>query len=410
MPGNDTYSRSTRLAVGGRSRKVNRGAVNPPVVHVSTFLFDSLEEMLRVSAKPTDRGGQYYGRTGTATTRALEDAITLIDGGAGCVLFPSGLSAVASALLSFLEKGDHLLMVDTCYGPSRTFCDNRLRALGIDVTYYDPMIGAGISSLIRDNTRCIFLESPGSITFEVQDIPAICKAAKRAGVITALDNTWASSFYFDAFGHGVDISIQAGTKYLSGHADVMMGMVSAKDPGHLQRVRELAFDMGLHAAPDDCYLLLRGIRTLELRLGKHQSNALKLARWLQGLPVVRQVLHPALPGCPGHEFWKRDFRGASGLFAVLIDPVNTKSLGAMLDHMQLFGMGYSWGGYESLIIPMNPASLRSASDCGLEGTLLRIHAGLEDPDDLIRDLDSGFERMRLAGATSGDDIDQRLNL
>ena len=408
MPAKDRFSSSTRLAVGGRSGEVNRGAVNPPVVHVSTFLFDSLKEMQRVSVRPTDRGGQYYGRVGTATTRALEDAITLIDGGAGCVLFPSGLSAIASALLSFIEKGDHLLMLDSCYGPTRTFCDNRLKALGIEVRYYDPMIGAGISSLIQDNTRCIFLESPGSITFEVQDIPAMCKAARDAGVTTLLDNTWASPLYFDAFGHGVDVSIQAGTKYLSGHADVMMGTVSAQQPGHLQRVRDLAFDMGLHAAPDDCFLLLRGIRTLELRLEKHHRSALKLVQWLQDLPEVRKVLHPALPGCPGHEFWKRDFKGASGLFAVVIDPVNTENLGVMLDHMQLFGMGYSWGGFESLMIPMKPESVRSVSGNAVDGTLLRIHAGLEDPNDLISDLDSGFERLRLAGTNTIQAADKPL--
>jgi cystathionine beta-lyase len=406
MPENKSYSRSTHLAVGGRSGDVTRGAVNPPVVHASTFLFDSLGEMLRISANPTDRSDQYYGSTGTATSRALEDAITLIDGGAGCVLFPSGLSAVASALLSFLEKGDHLLMVDSCYGPTRVFCDDRLSAFGIETTYYDPMIGAGISSLIRPNTRCIFLESPGSITFEIQDIPAICEVARNAGLITLMDNTWATSLYFDAFAHGADISIQAGTKYLSGHADVMMGMVSAQDSIHLQQVRELAFDMGLLAAPDDCYLILRGIRTLELRLEKHHANALKLARWLQDVPTVQRVLYPALPDCPGHEFWKRDFQGASGLFSVVIDPVNTEQLGAMLDHMQLFGMGYSWGGFESLMIPMDTESLRCASDCSVGGTLLRIHVGLEDPDDLIRDLDAGFERMRLAGAGIPGDIDQ----
>jgi len=289
-------------------------------------------------------------------------------------------------------------MVDSCYGPTRAFCDDRLTALGIEVTYYDPMIGAGISSLIQDNTRCIFLESPGSITFEVQDIPAICKAARQVGVITLMDNTWASPLYFDAFGYGVDVSIQAGTKYLSGHADVIMGMVSAKDPGHLRQVRKLAFDLGLHAAPDDCYLLLRGIRTLELRLEKHQRSALELAQWLQGLPEVRKVLHPALPGCPGHEFWKRDFQGASGLFAVVIDQVDTKCLAAMLDHMQLFGMGYSWGGYESLMIPMSPESHRCASACAMGGTLLRIHAGLEDTNDLIRDLESGFERIHIGNS------------
>ena len=308
MADKSSYSRNTRLAVGGRSREVNRGAVNPPVVHVSTFLFDTLEDLQRVSANPYDRDGQYYGRTGTVTTRSLEDALSLIDGGLGCVLFPSGLSAIASALLSFLQKGDHLLMADSCYGPTRTFCHRRLQPLGIEVTYYDPVIGENISGLFRENTRCVFLESPGSITFEVQDVPALCEQAGQSGIITLLDNTWASPLYFDAFGQGVDVTIQAGTKYVSGHADVMAGAVSAKDPDHLQRIRELAFDMGLHMAPDDCYLLLRGLRTLDLRLERHQANALKLARWLQGVPVVRKVIHPALPGCLGHELWKRDFQ------------------------------------------------------------------------------------------------------
>lgn len=399
MKKTDSRSVSTRLVMGGRSREVNRGAVNPPVVHVSTFLFDSLEDMRQVSARPTDRGGQYYGRVGTQTTRALEDAITLIDGGSGCVLFPSGISAITGALLAFLEQGDHLLMVDACYGPTRTFCDRRLESLGVDVTYYDPMIGAGIADLIQENTRCIFLESPGSITFEIQDIPAICQAARKAGVITLMDNTWATPLYFDAFAHEVDISIQAGTKYFSGHADVMAGSVSASDPDHVQRLRELAFDLGLHMAPDDCYLLLRGIRTLEVRLERHQRTAFELAAWLKGRPGVRRVLHPAFSDCPGHAEWKRDFSGASGLFAIVIDPVDTPALGAMLDGMDLFGMGYSWGGFESLMIPMDPALLRSASNLRIEGTLLRIHAGLEDTDDLIRDLEAGFARLWAAAGT-----------
>jgi cystathionine beta-lyase len=393
MGKNDNLSVSTRLVTAGRLRKVDHGAVNPPVVHESTFLFDSLEEMQRVSVHPTERSGQVYGRIGTVTTRALEDAITLIEGGAGCVLFPSGLSAITGALLAFLEAGDHLLMVDTCYGPTRTFCDSRLASLGVEVTYYDPMIGAGISELVRKNTRCIFMESPGSLTFEVQDVPAICRVARERGIVTLLDNTWASPLYFDAFAHGVDVSIQAGTKYFSGHSDVMAGSVSASDPDHVARVRDLAFDLGLHMAPDDCYLLLRGMRTLELRLEQHQRGALKLARWLKDQPGVRTVLHPALPSCPGHLQWQRDFSGASGLFAIVIDPVGTDALSAMLDHMELFGMGFSWGGFESLIVPMDYTSLRTASDPGIEGTLLRIHVGLENPDDLIRDLGSGLERL-----------------
>jgi cystathionine beta-lyase len=269
--------------------------------------------------------------------------------------------------------------------------------MGVEVTYYDPMIGDGIADLIRKNTRCIFLESPGSITFEVQDIPAICRAARTADVITLMDNTWATPLYFDAFGHGVDVSIQAGTKYFSGHADVMAGSVSASDPVHVQRVRDLAFDLGLHIAPDDCYLLLRGIRTLGVRLERHQRTALDLAAWFAGRPGIRRVLHPAFPDCPGHAEWIRDFSGATGLFAIETDPVDTLALAAMLDDMSLFGMGYSWGGFESLMIPMDPKSLRTASNPGIEGTLLRIHAGLEDTDDLICDLEAGFERLWQAG-------------
>ncbi|MBI3453149.1 MAG: cystathionine beta-lyase, partial [Rhodospirillales bacterium] len=291
--------------------------------------------------------------------------------------------------------GDHALVVDSIYGPTRRVCDTLLARFGVEVTYYDPAVGAGIAALIRPNTRLVFLETPGSLSFEMQDVPAIAAAARKAGAITVIDNTWATPLYFRPLAHGVDVSLVAATKYIGGHADLMMGILTATEAA-FPKLRQAADDLGGCAGPDDCFLALRGLRTLGVRLARHFETGLILARWFQRRPEVARVLHPALPGDPGHDLWRRDFTGASGLFGIELKPVPRRALAAMLDGMKLFGMGYSWGGYESLLIPTDPRPLRTARPWAATGQLLRVHAGLESPDDLIADLDAGFNRLKAA--------------
>ena len=307
----------------------------------------------------------------------------------------SGKAAITATLLALLKAGDHLLIVDSVYAPTRRFADHTLSRFGIETTYYDPLIGHGIAELIRPETRVVFCESPGSVTFEVQDLPAIAEAAHAAGAVVITDNTWASPLYFKPFAHGADISIQAATKYVGGHSDLMMGVITTTEELH-HRLQAPLYEVASVAAPDDCYLALRGLRTLAARLERHQRSALQLADWLSHRPEVAKVLYPALPGAPGHELWKRDFLGASGLFGFVLRPCSKTQLAAMLDHMELFGMGYSWGGYESLLIPTHPEAIRTAVPWRAEGPLLRIHVGLEDPADLIRDLEAGFARLTAA--------------
>jgi cystathionine beta-lyase len=307
----------------------------------------------------------------------------------------SGKTAITSTLLALLGSGDHLLVPDSVYAPTRHFCSATLARFGIETTYYDPVIGAGIEALIRSNTRLVFTESPGSLTFEVQDIPAIAEAAHRRGCLVLMDNTWASPLFFKPFRHGVDISIQAATKYIGGHSDLMMGIVTCTEAVH-DRLRRGVMEVATAAAPDDCYLALRGLRTLAARLERHQASALRIAEWLAGRPEVREVRHPALPDDPGHALWRRDFLGASGLFGFILEPRPKAAVAAMLDGMELFGMGWSWGGYESLLIPTHPETCRSATPWRVEGVPMRIHVGLEDPDDLIRDLEAGFRRLAAA--------------
>src|SRR6185436_11935453 len=302
------------------------------------------------------------------------DAINRLEGGAGCVLAPSGYAAVTVALLSVLSSGDHLLMTDAAYGPTRVFCDKILTRFGVEVTYYEPTIGAGIAELIRPNTRAVFCESPGSLTFEVQDIPAIAEAAHKRGLVVIADNTWATPLLFDAFAHGVDITLHTATKYIVGHSDAMLGVVTAND-ATWKRLLETHGNLGIHTGPDDVYLGQRGLRTLAVRLKQHFETAMTLAKWLQARPEVARVLYPALPDDPSHKLWKRDFKSASGLFGVEFKPVSQTALAAMLDHLELFGMGWSWGGYESLIVPSHPT--RTARAYHTDGPLLRIHAGLE---------------------------------
>jgi len=383
----------TRLVEAGRRAEWTQGLVNPAVWRASTILFDSVAEM-KAAYPPTD-GTLHYGRNGTPTSWALCEALTELEPGAAMTrLYPSGSAAVAAALLSILETGDELLMVDTAYGPTRAFCDGLLRRFGVKTIYYDPLIGAGIETLVGDRTRAIFMESPGTHSFEVQDVPAICAVAKAKGLVTLIDNTWATPLYFQAIAAGADFSILACTKYIGGHADLMLGSVTAteKVAPRLEQARRV---LGQTAGPDDAWLALRGLRTLDVRLARHQENGLKVAHWLKAQPQVARVLHPALPDCPGHGIWKRDFAGATGLFSFVLEGGDDAARTALIESLELFGIGYSWGGYESLALPADP--VRTATRLELEGPLVRLHIGLEDADDLIADLAAALERYGAAG-------------
>ena len=380
----------TRLAHAGREPARQHGFVNTPIYRGSTVIFPT------VAALEANDQAFTYGRLGTPTVRALEEAIAELEGGHRTLLTPSGLSAIATSLLAFLAAGDELLIVDSVYRPARRFCDNVLKRLGVTITYYDPRIGADIAQLITKKTKVVFTESPGSQTFEVQDIPAIAEAAHAAGAVVILDNTWATPLYFKPFAHGADVSIQAATKYIGGHADIMLGSITMNEKtlGVVAKTHE---DLGLCVGPEDVYLGLRGLRSLGVRLARHQQSALEIARWLAERPEVARVIHPGLPSDPGHTLWKRDFTGSSGLFSIVLKPVPHEQLAAMLDGLSLFGMGYSWGGFESLILPFDPRAYRSATQWQAEGPALRLHIGLEDVDDLKADLDAGFARLTARG-------------
>ncbi len=385
-------ARDTRIVHAGHDARAHHGAVNPPVYHASTITFPTVEALKAAQARKFD--GVYYGRYGTPTTRALDDAVAELEGGRWCVSVGSGMAAVSTVLLALLKAGDHLLMVDSVYWPTRHFCDKLLANLGIRTTYYDPLIGAGIADLIEPETRLVFAESPGSLTFETQDIPAIVASARENGVLVALDNTWASPILFRPFDHGVNLSIQAATKYIVGHSDAMLGTITTADRALFERVKETAGEVGHAVGAQEAYLGLRGLRTLSARLRQHQDNALTVARWLQTRPEVERVLYPALPEDPGHALWQRDFSGASGLFGVLLKPgPSADAVAAMLDGLRLFGMGFSWGGYESLILDTTRSINRVASRWDHAGPVLRIHVGLEDPADLIADLEAGLARL-----------------
>jgi cysteine-S-conjugate beta-lyase len=391
----------TKLTTLGRDPEANFGVVNPPVYHASTILFPTLAA-IEAAQKSKSKNQMRYGRYGTPTTFALQDAIAELEGGYASFAVGSGAAAILAVLMAFTKSGDHVLCVDTAYAPTRRYCDVVLKRYGVETTYYDPAIGAGIAALIKPNTTLCMLESPGSMTFEVQDVPAIVAACKAKGVATAMDNTWATALYFRPFDHGVDVSVQAGTKYVGGHSDIMMGLVAVRDLAIYEKVRPAVDDLGAATGPDDQFLALRGLRTLGVRMPRHYETGLKLARWLERQPEVVRVLHPALPSCPGHELWKRDFKGASGLFSFVLKPVAKPALAAMLDDLELYGMGFSWGGYESLIVPGNVAAIRTATGWSEPGQLLRVHAGLEDPEDLIADLDAGFARLRAASAKAAE--------
>ncbi|HYD11532.1 MAG TPA: cystathionine beta-lyase [Allosphingosinicella sp.] len=372
----------TRLVAAGRRREWTQGLVNPAVWRASTILFDDIAAMH--DAEPVRDGILHYGRNGTPTTWALCEALTGLEEGAALTrLYPSGSAAVAGALLSVLAAGDELLMVDSAYGPTRAFCDTVLRRFGVTTHYYDPLLGAGIADLIGEKTRAIFLESPGTYTFEVQDVPAICAAARARGVATLIDNTWATPLYLPALALGVDISILACTKYIGGHADLMLGSVTVTEPfaTRLERTRRV---LGQTAGPDEAWLALRGLRTLSVRLARHQESGLRVARWLAGQPQVARVLHPALPSCPSHEHFARDFKGASGLFSIVLKGGDEAAAARLIERLTLFGIGYSWGAFESLAVPGHVTRTCGAAE--REGPLVRLHIGLEDADDLIADL------------------------
>ena len=386
----------TALTHFGRDPARFDGVVNPPVYRASTVLFPNLAALEAASRQPFT--GTYYGRFGTPTTFALEEAMAALEGAHRAVAVESGLAAITTTLLAFLEPGDHLLMVDTVYGPTRFFCDGLLARMGISTTYYASDSGADLAGLIRPETRLIFTESPGSLTFEVQDIPAICQLAHVRGIPVALDNTWATPLHFKAFDHGVDVSIHAATKYVVGHADAMLGIINV-NAAHHERIKKAAVALGHCAGSEECALGLRGLRTLAVRLARHQATALTLIEWLSARPEVRYVRYPAWPQDPGHGLWQRDFCGASGLFAIEMAPCTPEALAAFVDGLTLFGLGYSWGGFESLLLPVHPEHTRTATAWTTAGPWLRVHAGLEAPADLINDLAAGFERWNRAGGT-----------
>ncbi|MCH8536434.1 MAG: cystathionine beta-lyase [Alkalimonas sp.] len=387
--------KNTHLIQAGRGKKWVGQAVNPPVVRASTITFDTMAELAHASQHKGERV-PFYGRRGTATHFAFQEAMCELEGGAGCALYPCGAAAVSGALLSFLQQGDHLLMVDSVYEPTRALCEKILRPMGIDTEYYDPMLGAGIADLIRPSTKVIFLESPGSLTMEVQDVPAICRIAKQHDIVTVLDNTWASPILCRPFDMGVDISIQAATKYIVGHSDVMLGTACANEK-HWPQLREHSYVLGYCASADDVYQASRGLRTLGIRLQQHQNNALQIARWLADRQEVETVRHPAFAGNPGHAEFQRDFSGSNGLFSFVLKQGGAKAVAAFVEGMQYFKMGFSWGGYESLISPtLNVQKLRTASHWPYQGPLIRLHIGLEDPDDLMADLEQAFQRYQAA--------------
>ncbi len=385
----------TTVVHSGLHPERHHGAVNPPVFHASTILSETVAEFRRRRQNwILEQPGTYYGRFGTPTIEALQEAIAALEGGHRSVVYPSGLAACAGALLAFLSAGDHLLMSDTVYAPTRNFANGFLKRFGVGTAFFDPLVGRSIESLIRPETRVIYLESPGSLTFEVQDVPVIAEAARRRGITVIADNTWGTPLYFKPFAHGVDVSVQAATKYIVGHSDAMLGAITCTKEAW-PRLKRSTHELGQTAGPDDVYLGQRGLRTLAVRLKQHWKAGVALAEWIARQPEVERVLHPALPGDPGHAIWKRDFTGACGLFGVVLkEGITERALCAMIDGLELYGIGSSWGGFESLIVPFDPRETRTATKWPHKGPCFRIHAGLENVEDLIADLEGGFERLR----------------
>ena len=383
----------TRLVHAGRHPEEQHGVVNTPVYHASTVLSPNLADWEQKKKDyAADKPGVYYGRHGTPTLAALEEAVAGLEGGYRSMLYPSGLAACACALVAYVKAGDHVLISDSAYGPMRRAGWRFLRRFGVEVQFYDPLTGAGIAALMRPNTTAVVVEAPGSLTFEMQDIPAIAAVAHQQGATVIMDNTWATPLYFKPFEHGVDVSIHAGTKYIVGHSDAMLGVVTTTRECW-KALKDTHVDLGQTAGPDDVFLALRGLRTMAVRLKQHGETGLALAQWLSQQPEVARVLHPALPGDAGHAIWKRDFTGASGLFSVVLKPVAHEAFAAFIDGLELYGIGASWGGFESLAMPFNPAEVRNATKWPHAGPAFRIHAGLEHVDDLIADLAAGLKRL-----------------
>ncbi|MFS2110357.1 cystathionine beta-lyase [Sphingomonas sp. Sphisp140] len=386
---NKVWQDKTKVVSAGRRKEWTQGIVNPPVWRASTILYDNVADLRASGAKDTHHR-LFYGRRGTPTQWSLAEALTELEPGAeATLLYPSGVAAIVSTLLALLSPGDHLLVPDSAYDPTRNFANGLLKRMGIETSYYDPLIGEGIAALCRENTRVIFLESPGSLTFEVQDVPAIVAVAKDRGIATVLDNTWATPLLFPAIQLGIDYTILAATKYVVGHSDVMLGSVTAAE-GKYQKLRDTSYQLGQTASPDDAWLGARGLRTMAIRLEQHGRAALQIAEWLKTRPEVARVLHPALPDCPGHELFHRDFKGAAGLFSFVLNGGGEKERAALIDMLEHFGIGYSWGGYESLALPVDPQRFRTATEWKAEGPVVRLQIGLEDPEDLIADLERGL--------------------
>jgi len=381
----------TQVTHLGRNPSKHLGAVSTPVYRATTILFENVAEL--EAAEQGRHPGITYGLHGLPTVRDLQSAMAELEGGHASLAVASGLAAITLALIGVTSAGDHVLVTDSAYGPTRRFCNNQLTRLGIEVSYYDPLIGAGIGREMRPNARVVFCESPGSLSFEVQDIPAIAQAAHRGGAIVMMDNTWATPLGFPAFAHGVDVSVHAGTKYVGGHCDVLVGLITCNEATY-PRMHRLWTDMGVALSSDDAFLALRGLRTLAVRLKQHTESALAIARWLRTRPEVEEVIFPALEGARGHDLWRRDFKGGCGLFGVILKPVSKAKIDAMLDSLQLFRLGWSWGGFESLIIPAHPERIRTATRWDASGPYIRLHVGLEDAQDLIDDLAAGFDRLR----------------
>ena len=381
----------TRLITAGRDTEGQHGFVNPAVYHASTVLYPTAQDQV------AHRARYQYGRRGTPTSEALENALRALEGEAcaGAALMPSGLAAISTALLAVAGSGDHILVTDSVYRPTRVFCDGLFKRMGVETTYYDPLIGAGIARLFKPNTRAVFVEAPGSQSFEMQDIPAIAQVAHAKGALVLMDNTWATPLYFRALEKGVDLSIQAGTKYIGGHSDIMFGCAAA-NAAALPALKTAMNSLGLCVGPDDMFLALRGLRTLAVRLARHYESGLRVARWLAQRPEVLRVLHPALDSDPGHAIWRRDFTGATGLFSVVLKPAPEAAVHAFMNELRLFGMGYSWGGFESLVILFDCSEYRTATKWAPGGPTLRFHIGLEDVGDLIADLERGFAAMARA--------------
>jgi cystathionine beta-lyase len=382
---------ATDVAHLGRTPAEHLGAVNTPVYRATTILFDTLADL--EAAERGDYPGVTYGLHGLPTVTDLQAAVSALEGGHASLAVASGLAAITLALIGTVNAGDHVLVTDAVYGPTRRFCDNQLKRFGIEVSYYDPLAGEAIERDFRPNTRLVFAESPGSLTFEVQDIPAIARVAHARGALLMLDNTWATPLGFAPFAHGVDIALHAGTKYIGGHSDVLVGVIDCTEATY-PCLHRLWTDMGVALSSDDAFLALRGLRTLAVRLERHTQSALRIAQWLREQPEVAEVIYPALPGSRGHELWKRDFTGACGLFGVALKPAPKARVSALLDGMRLFRMGWSWGGFESLIIPANVERAKRTFKWQVDGPYLRLHVGLESAEDLIADLADGLARLR----------------